>query len=180
MSEPLPERADIRQLRIQAKELLRSLQTAEGAKAKLADAQLQIARKYGFDSWPKLVAKIETPVFIEKLMESIESGDSDALDRLLRSKPNLRKHINEPLASFDSQPILRASHLAQSEKLVAVLLKHGADPNVRSKWWAGGFSPLDYATGKTVDLLLEHGAKFDVWSAANSSANRACPTSVMP
>jgi hypothetical protein len=62
MSENLPENANIRQLRVQAKELLRTLPSG----SKLADAQLLIARKYGFDSWPKLVAQIETPGLLEQ------------------------------------------------------------------------------------------------------------------
>jgi hypothetical protein len=62
MSEKLPANANIRQLRIQAKELLRTLPSG----SKLAEAQLQTARKYGFESWPKLVAEIETPVLLEQ------------------------------------------------------------------------------------------------------------------
>jgi len=173
LSQPLPERADIRQLRTQAKELLRSLQTggtqAEGinpATAKLADAQLLIARQYGFESWPKLVDKVETPVLLEKLRNAIEAGDAQELEKLLKAKPGLRKHLNEPMFVFDAQPILRASNHPQARKLLPILVHYGADPNIRSKWWAGGFSALDHATGETVDLLVELGAKFDVWSAA--------------
>lgn len=173
MSEPIPERADVRQLRIQAKELLRSLQIGEPladgktlVNAKLADAQLLIARKYGFESWPKLVSKVETPILIEKFKRAVEDGDATALEAMLKSKPGLRKVINEPMFSFDSQAILRASGQSEAEKLLPILVRYGADPNIRSKWWAGGFSALDHAKGKTVDLLLELGAKFDVWSAA--------------
>lgn len=173
MSETIPERADIRQLRTQAKELLRSLQSGEvladgvyPSKAKLADAQLLIARKYGFESWPKLVDKVETPVLLEKFKAVIEAGDSVALESLLKGKPALRKRINEPMFTFDTQPIVQASRHPQAGKLLPVLVRYGADPNIRSKWWAGGFSALDGATGKNVDLLVQLGAKFDVWSAA--------------
>ena len=173
MSQSIPERADIRQLRIQAKELLRSLQSGETladgkplAAPRLADAQLLIARKYGFDSWPKLVDKIETPILIEKLKKAVDDGDDETLEKLLKAKPTLRKHINDPMFHFDAQPILRASRHAQAEKLLPILVRYGADPNIRSKWWAGGFSALDQASGKTVELLLDLGAKFDVWSAA--------------
>jgi len=162
LSESIPERADIRQLRIQAKELLRTL----SAGSKLADAQLLIARKYGFDSWPKLVDKIETPALIEKLRKAIEDGDADGLEKLLKTKPVLRKHLDDPMFSFDSQPVLRASHHPAAATLLPILVRYGANPNVRSKWWAGGFSALDHAKGKTVEVLLELGAKFDVWSAA--------------
>lgn len=162
MSETIPERADIRQLRIQAKELLRTLSVG----SKLADAQLLIARKYGFDSWPKLVDKVETPALIEKFKTAVEEGNAVALEKLLKTKPVLRKHLNDPLFSFDSQAVLRASYHPEAEKILPILVRYGADPNVRSKWWAGGFSALDQAKGKAVDVLLDLGAKFDVWSAA--------------
>lgn len=51
----LPSRPDIVQLRRQAKELLRSSQTStDSSIARLSDAQLAIARQYGFESWPRL------------------------------------------------------------------------------------------------------------------------------
>ncbi len=165
MPEQIPERADIRQLRTQAKELLRSLHTTQ-ASPKLADAQLLIARKYGFESWPKLVEAVETPVLIESFKRAIEKGDATALEELLRANATLRKRVNEPMFEFNSQPILRASHHPAAEKLLPILVRYGADPNVRSKWWAGGFSALDSAKGETVELLLGLGAKLDVWSAA--------------
>lgn len=173
MSEPLPENADVRQLRIQAKELLRTLQNGEtlvdGAPqtdAKLADAQRLIARQYGFSSWPRLVDQVETPALIEKFKQLIDSGDAVALERLLRTKSVLRKQLNEPLFAFDSPALVRASYHPEAAKLLPVLARYGADPNGRSKWWAGGFSALDSAQGKAVEVLLELGARFDVWSAA--------------
>ena len=162
MSEQLPERADIRQLRIQAKELLRSLSNGE----KLADAQLLIARKYGFDSWPKLVDKIETPMLLEKFKQAIYGGDNGTLEKLLDSKPVLRKHIDDPMFDFDSPAIVQASHHPKAEKLLPVLVRYGADPNARSKWWAGGFSALDFVSPETAKALVALGAKWDVWSAA--------------
>ncbi len=166
MSEqPIPERADVRQLRTQAKELLREL-VATDPTAKLADAQRQIARKHGYESWPKLIAEVETPLLIEKMKQSLYGGEADELDRLLKSKPVLRKHLDDPLFDFDSTAVVQASHHPQATKLLPVLVRHGADPNGRSKWWAGGFGALDHAKPETVDLLLGLGTKWDVWSAA--------------
>jgi hypothetical protein len=101
----LPENANIRQLRIQAKELLRTLPTG----SKLADAQLQVARHYGFDSWPKLVAEIETPLPLEQFRSAIEDGDASKLKSLFKLKPTLKRHINDPLFSFDTQAIIHAA-----------------------------------------------------------------------
>lgn len=166
MSEnPIPERADVRQLRTQAKELLRELQTT-APQAKLADAQRELARKHGFPSWPKLVAEVEMPILVERLKGLIERGDAEALERLLKDKPALRKRLNDPLFGFDSPPVVRAAHHRDATRLLPVLVRHGADPNGRSSWWAGGFGALDSAQGDTVDLLLALGAKWDVWSAA--------------
>jgi hypothetical protein len=54
MSTPL----NLEQLRKQAKELVRARKAA-GRPAKLADAQLELARQHGFASWPRLKAYVE-------------------------------------------------------------------------------------------------------------------------
>lgn len=166
MSEnPIPERADVRQLRTQAKELLRELLVTDST-AKLADAQRQIARKHGFESWPKLIAEVETPLLIEKMKDAVRSGDADGLERLLKSKPILRKHLNDPLFDFDSPAFVQASHHPQATRLLPILARYGADPNGRSQWWAGSFGALDHAKEELVELILNLGTKWDVWSAA--------------
>ncbi len=158
--------ADVRQLRTQAKERLQTLQATDPT-AKLADAQREIARENGFPSWPRLVESLETPLLLERLKGQIERGDADGLDRLLRRRPSLAKRLNDPMFGFDAPPLVRASHHPDAARLLPVLARHGADPNGRSKWWAGGFSALDSAKAEaTVDLLLELGARWDVWSAA--------------
>ena len=70
----LPQRPDLDQLRRQAKELLDAFVTghqdavaevhahdrdADATKFALHDAQLVLARCYGFDSWPKLKARVD-------------------------------------------------------------------------------------------------------------------------
>jgi hypothetical protein len=59
MSRTLPARANLDHLRKQAKDLLSELQRRTPG-AKLADAQHVIARDYGFASWPKLKAHVES------------------------------------------------------------------------------------------------------------------------
>ena len=63
----LPDRPSLEQLRKQAKDLLRAFRTGDPAAAErlgadgdpiLADAQLAIAREYGFASWPRLVEHV--------------------------------------------------------------------------------------------------------------------------
>ena len=80
----LPTRPDLRQLRQQAKSLAKSFAARDGealkklrefhprfanarpeqlAGLKLSDAQLVIARQYGFDSWPALKRHVEANAF---------------------------------------------------------------------------------------------------------------------
>jgi hypothetical protein len=59
MSRQLPPHPDLDHLRKQAKDLLHDLQQRDPA-SKLADAQHTIARAYGFPSWPKLKAYVES------------------------------------------------------------------------------------------------------------------------
>ena len=52
---PLPDRPNLRHLKDQAKDLLKT-----GAAVSITDAQFKIARLYGFASWPKLKAHIDS------------------------------------------------------------------------------------------------------------------------
>ena len=61
-AQPLPERPDLDQLERQAKELLEEWKSAQPPSAqplRLRDAQLALAKKYGFDSWDALRARVE-------------------------------------------------------------------------------------------------------------------------
>jgi hypothetical protein len=59
MSRALPAHANLDHLKNQAKDLLRELRRRNPG-SKLADAQHAIAREYGFASWPKLKAHVES------------------------------------------------------------------------------------------------------------------------
>ena len=54
----LPERPSLEQLRKQAKEHLDILRLSDPS-AKLATAQHELAREYGFENWPALVHHVE-------------------------------------------------------------------------------------------------------------------------
>jgi ankyrin repeat protein len=58
MSTPLPAAPSLEQLRKQAKELVRE-RRAGGEPLRLSEAQLALAREYGFPSWPRLKAYVE-------------------------------------------------------------------------------------------------------------------------
>ena len=71
MSNSLPESANIEWLKKTAKQRLIQWQ-AEGKKAKLADAQLSVARDYGFPSWRAM----RSSVFSEQEQSKPESVDT--------------------------------------------------------------------------------------------------------
>lgn len=59
MSRSLPDRPNLEFLKKEAKHLLDDLRRSN-ASAQLADAQFALSRDYGFDSWPKLKAHVES------------------------------------------------------------------------------------------------------------------------
>src|SRR5689334_17160374 len=59
MSRHLPARPNLEYLKKDAKELLERLQQRDAA-TQLADAQHALAQEYGFPSWPKLKAHVES------------------------------------------------------------------------------------------------------------------------
>ena len=71
----LPRRPNLRQLKDQAKDLLKS-----GQATSLGDAQFQIARLYGFPSWPKLRARVE---WLGDLWAAFDTKDVERLKTLL-------------------------------------------------------------------------------------------------
>ena len=85
----LPERPNLRHLRDQAKVLLKS-----GQAASLSEAQLQIARMYGFKGWPKLKAYVEEKSMGEEVMglkQAIDSNDLDRVKDLMTLNPVLHR-----------------------------------------------------------------------------------------
>jgi ankyrin repeat protein len=80
----LPERPDLRHLKAQAKDLFRA-----GAATSAADAHFQIARRYGFASWPRLRAHVESLREIGQLREAINTNDLDRVRVLMTRNPKL-------------------------------------------------------------------------------------------
>src|SRR5262245_9344446 len=94
----LPVRPDLEQLHRQAKEFLRAIhagdanaiaefrsrhpEPAEPSAARLADAQLALARSYEASSWTRLVHAV-------RLAEAIWSDDHDAVEMLITGNPEL-------------------------------------------------------------------------------------------
>jgi hypothetical protein len=123
----LPSRASLEQLKHQAKDLLKEKNTGDlaalqrirefhprftasndagilAAKFALSDAQLAIAREYGYPSWPKMKARVENPALADDerphherikdpvfrhAVDLIDAGDPDKLRSHLKQHPGL-------------------------------------------------------------------------------------------
>lgn len=178
----LPPHADLEQQRKLAKELLQSFTSGDAeARARvssvlpdkqkivLADAQLVIARSYGFSNWAALKRHIESRMEDtrspeERMHDAFRQRDASAVRALFEQHPEFRERIDAPLFAFDSPAIVAC---ADDLAMVDVLLDLGADPNRRSDWWAGGFHALYSATGAAADRLIAAGAIPDACAAAH-------------
>ena len=129
MSEPaaatrLPARPSLEQLRKQAKDRLETLRASDPS-ASLSDAQLAVARQYGFDSWPKLVHHVEgvqssgrLELFdqLAKDIVAAYAGDGDAIDRLIahfgmsygrdQALIRVRSHVDDGVGTTGINPTL--------------------------------------------------------------------------
>src|SRR5438477_2053729 len=85
-SRPLPERPNLRHLKDQARDLLKA-----GDAKSLTDAQFHIARLYGFASWPKLKAHVNTLAEIGKLKQAIDTNNFDLVKTLMTRNPELHR-----------------------------------------------------------------------------------------
>jgi ankyrin repeat protein len=85
------------------------------------------------------------------LASAITTNDSSAAAQLLATHPDLHPRLNDP---YPNAPFGQT-----------LLLRHGADVNARSRWWAGGFGVLDSDHGLH-DFLLARGATLTPHAAA--------------
>ena len=83
---PLPERPNLRHLKDQAWELLKS-----GQAPSLTDAQLQIARLYGFASWLRLKEHVHSLEELGTLKHTIDTNDFAGVRSLMTRNPALHR-----------------------------------------------------------------------------------------
>ena len=106
---------------------------------------------------------------MERLKEAIDSDDAAAVARVLEQHLELRSRLDDPLpgAPFGQTALLAAVSKANRD-MVDVLLRHGANINQKSHWWAGGFHVLD-DVGRApwlASFLLGRGAEPEIHHAA--------------
>ncbi|MBL8155807.1 MAG: ankyrin repeat domain-containing protein [Anaerolineae bacterium] len=199
MTKTLPSRPNLEYEKKQAKALLRAYQAHDAAalervyafhprlqngadksippdRFKLSDAQLVIAREYGFSSWPQLKNQIETvrkglQETFSHFARAVQQGDATRVRELLATTPALVTLIDDPVIGFDSPAVVIAA--GHNREMVDALLDHGANINAKSAWWAGAFGVLHGSNQDMARYLIERGAKVDVHSAAEQGMMEA-------
>jgi ankyrin repeat protein len=154
---PPPDRPNLRHLKDQAKDLLKT-----GAAATIADAQFKVARLYGFASWPKLKAHVDSFAEIGQLKQAIDTNDIVRVKTMMTRNPALHR---APLGYGKDGPLTwvaecRVPWESPSPVRLAMaewMLAHGSDVH------QGGDGPLMRAALNEyripmMELLVSHGA----------------------
>jgi ankyrin repeat protein len=154
---PLPEHPDLRHLKDQARDLLKA-----GKAESLANAQFQIARLYGFASWPKLKTHIESLQTVGQLKQAIDANDLEHVKQMMTRDPALHR---APLGYGKNGPLTwvaecRVPREAPREGRLAMarwMIEKGSDVH------QGGDGPLMRAAladmrVPMMELLVAHGA----------------------
>lgn len=153
----LPERPDLRHLKDQARDILRA-----GQAATLSQAQLQVARLYGFPSWPRLKTHVESLLEVGQLKDAIDANDLPRVQDLMTRNPALHQAPlgygkNGPLTWVAECRVPRAAPSPERLAMAKWMLHNGSDVH------QGGDGPLMRAAladerVPMLDLLVRHGA----------------------
>jgi hypothetical protein len=172
----LPDRPSLRHLKDQAKDLLKA-----GKASSITDAQFQIARLYGFASWPKLKAHVDSLAEVGQLKLAIDTNDFEQVRELMTRNPALH---TAPLGYGKNGPLTwvaecripweppSATRLAMAKWMI----ENGSDVH------QGSDGPLMRAAlfGQRIsmmELLVEHGADVNAeWSGRYPIIFAPCET----
>jgi ankyrin repeat protein len=200
----LPVRPNLEQLKHQAKDLLRALRQGdpsalaelhrnhprpvEPGAARLADAQLALARSYGLPSWPRLVLAC-------RMTDAIWRDDADAVRNLVLKHPRLLREDARGVDGNWGPPMSYAANLGR-DRIIALLrelgaadLQHAFDRaclqgklETARKLYAMGarpvpgsvMGPAETQSGSGLALLLELGA-----TIADEHGDRLAPVAMV-
>jgi ankyrin repeat protein len=153
----LREHPDLNQLKRQAKELLDTFSAGDTAAVAevnahyhdaspftfaLHDAQLVLARAYGFDSWPKLKAFVDG-ITVKRFEEAARNGDIAQLRAMLKQRPEL---VNSAA--------LRHAVLRRYDAMVRILMEHGANARTGVYPHRDATTPLVIAADRGYDEIV--------------------------
>jgi hypothetical protein len=171
----LPAEPNLRHLKDQAKDLLES-----GEAPSLAAALFQIARLYGFRSWPKLKSYVLERTIAEKLKQAINRDDLAEVRLTLSDHPELR---TAPIGYGGYGPLTWAAecrgmaHPSPSRLgIVEWLINSGSDVH------EGGDAPLMRASlnglrTSMMELLVRYGADVNAaWHGSYPIIFASCET----
>lgn len=175
-SRTLPAQPDLRHLKDQAKDLLKA-----GQASSLSAAQFQVAREYGFPSWPKLKAHVESLQSVGQLKAAIDGNDLERVKELMTKSPELHR---APLGYGKDGPLTwvaecRVSREPPGEerlKMAAWMIENGSDLH------QGGDGPLMRSALsdtrlRMTQLLVELGANVNsLWHGTYPILFAPCET----
>jgi ankyrin repeat protein len=175
MSASLPARPNLEWLRKTAKDRLADLRTAN-PRATLAEAQLALAREYGFPSWRKLKAHVEQArtepphvthdQIVGPFLEQVGTGRIDNVRQMLGVAPQLVNAIG-PHPFWGGRPqALHVAIEAGRQDMFDLLLEAGADINGANDQY-DHWSPVMLAVRRPDmrDELLRRGARVGLLEA---------------
>ena len=169
MTQSLPERANLRQLRLQAKDLTKAVREANpsavdrvryfvgaddvgvlaGVRFSLRDAQRLLAHEYGFSTWSELVAEVVKPIRrdyppeLQALLKAVTAPDPDRVAAILDAHPEL---------------VNRSVH---DESVEGEMLLHRAVP------WPGVEETDQHV--QVANVLIDRGADVDIIGWPNNN-----------
>jgi ankyrin repeat protein len=158
---PLPERPNLRHLKDQAKDLKKA-----GEASSLSAAQLQIARLYGFVSWPRLKAHVDSLEAsfreVAELKQAIDENELERVKALMIHNPALHRaplgyQKNGPLTWVAECRVPWEPPTAARLEMAQWMIDNGSDVH------QGGEGPLMRAALvgcriPMMELLLRNGA----------------------
>lgn len=167
----LPDRPSLDHLKKQAYDLHRELCAQRGDEVPLADAYHELAKRYGFASWPKLKRHVEYygDADAQDIIRSIDSGDVERLRDLLRRRPDLVV-AREPNGYSLLHVICGGENHSNPRRaeVIEAILDAGlpADAALDSGETALHFAATYHDTVR-VETLLRRGARIDVMAAGD-------------
>ena len=172
MSHPLPANAQLQQFKQAAKHLLRAFnENSEDVREQiereftldsngdfeLANAQFVIARRYGFESWAKLKAHLESKPLSEQMIDAASQGATEVVDFLLSDD----KKLIDAVGGWQQFRPLFFAEKGGHEETAAILRHHGATLNVFEAAAFGSVTELQRILNESAEVANARREHYD-------------------